>query len=351
MPALSVGSRVLIASLLLGSVVRGTAPAMADNNIGGGAQAPPPSGNASGDSDGEGNLSATAGAVVFDRSKNGSGESAGPVASTASTWTPPACYYAPMYSPAQLQEHLEPVWEAESTGYEWDASQRKRYVDGEPYTDFNKDKAGDGYWWSGYVAEGRAGDPGALDCDKPYFWVDTGEPPPADIPEAITPEILAQLAYAEIRVPSTKVDLAPAGTTKVNLPTWAWLDTAEFKPVSVTASVPLLGVEATTVAEPVSVKIEPGTGDATTYPASGVCEISNSGQIGEAYASGKSDETPPCGVKYLRSSGDDSYKLRATITWKIHWTGTGVAQEQPLPDGEFGAEQDVVVQEIQAVNR
>ncbi|WP_443068128.1 hypothetical protein [Streptomyces sp. NBC_01356] len=323
---------------------------MADNNIGGGAQAPPPSGNASGDSDGEGNLSATAGAVVYDRSKNGSGESAGPVASTTSTWTPPACYYAPMYSPAQLQEHLEPVWEAESTGYEWDASQRKRYVDGEPYTDFNKDKAGDGYWWSGYVAEGRAGDPGALDCDKPYFWVDTGEPPPADIPEAITPEILAQLAYAEIRVPSTKVDLAPAGTTKVNLPTWAWLDTAEFKPVSVTASVPLLGVEATTVAEPVSVKIEPGTGDATTYPASGVCEINN-GKIGEAYAAGKADETPPCGVKYLRSSGDDSYKLRATITWKIHWTGTGVNQDQALPDGEFGAEQDVVVQEIQAVNR
>ncbi|WP_405908309.1 hypothetical protein OG742_27195 [Streptomyces sp. NBC_00828] len=304
----------------------------------------------SGDSDGEGNLSATAGAVVFDRSKNGSGESAGPVASTTSTWTPPACYYAPMYSPAQLQENLESVWEAESTGYEWDASQRKRYVEGDPYTDFNKDKAGKGYWWSGYVAEGRAGDPGALDCDKPYFWVDTGEPPPADIPEAITPEILAQLAYAEIRVPSTKVDLAPAGTTKVNLPTWAWLDTAEFKPVSVTASVPLLGVQATTVAEPISVKIEPGTGDATTYPASGVCEINN-GRIGEAYAAGKADETPPCGVKYLRSSGEDSYKLRATITWKIHWTGTGVAQEQPLPDGEFGAEQNVVVQEIQAVNR
>ncbi|MCX5558104.1 hypothetical protein [Streptomyces sp. NBC_00038] len=350
MPALSAGSRILIASLLLGSVVMGTAPAMADNGIGGGAQAPPPSGSASGDSDGEGNISATAGAVVFDRSKNGSGESAGPVASSTSTWTPPACYYAPMYSPAQLQEHLEPIWEAGSTGYEWDASQRKRYVDGEPYKDFNKDKAGKGYWWSGYVAEGRAGEPGALDCDKPYFWVDTGEPPPADIPEAITPEILAQLAYAEIRVPSTKVDLAPAGTTKVNLPTWAWLDTAEFKPVSVTASVPLLGVEATTVAEPVSVKIEPGTGDATTYPASGVCEINN-GKIGEAYAAGKSDETPPCGVKYLRSSGDDSYKLRATITWKIHWTGTGVNEPVGLPDGAFGAEQDVIVQEIQAVNR
>ncbi|MFC9845538.1 hypothetical protein ACFWFF_08580 [Streptomyces sp. NPDC060223] len=307
---------------------------------------PQPSGNATDD----GTLSATAGAVVFDRSKNGSGESAGPVASTT-TWTPPACYYAPKYSPVQLQNYLEPIWEAGSTGYEWDASQRDRYVNGNPYTDFNKEKAGDGYWWSSYVTEGREGDPGAQACTKPFFWVDTNDDPPADIAEAITPEMLAQLAYAEIRVPSTRVTLAPAGTTKVNLPTWAWLDAAEFKPVSVTASVPLLGINATTVAEPVSLKIEPGTADATTYPASGVCTLNGDKSIGEAYAAGKSDETPPCGVRYLRSSGDDSYKLRATITWKIHWTGTGVNEPRDLPDGEFGAEQDVVVQEIQAVNR
>ncbi|MBO0518460.1 hypothetical protein J0695_43185, partial [Streptomyces beijiangensis] len=82
---------------------------------------------------------------------------------------------------------------------------------------------------------------GALGCDKPVFWVDENDAPPADIPQAVTPEILAELAYAEIRVPSTEVDLAPEGTTKVNLPTWAWLDAAQFQPVSVTASVPLLG--------------------------------------------------------------------------------------------------------------
>ncbi|KOV82197.1 hypothetical protein ADL01_10590, partial [Streptomyces sp. NRRL WC-3618] len=35
------------------------------------------------------NLTATAGAVVYDRSKNGSGQGAGPVAATTS-WTPPA---------------------------------------------------------------------------------------------------------------------------------------------------------------------------------------------------------------------------------------------------------------------
>ncbi|WND35434.1 hypothetical protein RI578_14525 [Streptomyces sp. BB1-1-1] len=294
-------------------------------------------------------VSATAGAVVFDRSNNGSGQSAGPVAS-ATNWTPPACYYAPKYTPEQLQKALEPVWQAESTGYQWDAEQRDKYVNGHPYKDFNKEKSGDGYWWDSYVTDGREGDPGALDCTKPPFWVDTDDDPPADIPQAITPEVLAQLAYAEIRVPSTEVDLAPENATKVNLPTWAWLDGAKFKPVSVTASVPLLGVQATTTAEPVSVEIDPGTADAETYPASGVCEIEN-GAIGEPYAQGKADETPPCGVKYLRSSGDGSYQLKATVTWKIHWTGTGVDGEQNLPDGAFGGEQDVVVQEIQAVNR
>ncbi|GAA3495679.1 hypothetical protein GCM10019016_027790 [Streptomyces prasinosporus] len=180
--------------------------------------------------------------------------------------------------------------------------------------------------------------------------MDENDDPPADVPQAITPEVLAQLAYAEIRVPSTEVDLAPNGTTKVNLPTWAWLDAVDFQPVSVTASVPLLRIEATTTAEPVSVRMDPGTPDAETYPASGVCEIQN-GRIGEPYEKGKANETPPCGVKYLRSSGDDSYRLGATVTWEIHWTGTGVAGEQDLPDGTFGGEQDVVVQEIQAVNR
>ncbi|MFJ8195333.1 hypothetical protein [Streptomyces sp. NPDC096152] len=293
-------------------------------------------------------ISATAGAVVFDRSKNGSGESAGPVAS-ATTWTPPACYYAPKYSPAELKAYLEPIWEAGSTGYEWEAQQRDRYVNGHPYKDFNKDKAGKGYWWDSYVTAGREGDPGALDCDKPIFWVDKGDPPPADTPQAVTPEILAELAYNEIRVPSTKVTLAPAGTTKVNLPTWAWLDGAQFKPVSVTASVPVLGISATTTAEPISLKIDPGTSDAETYPASGVCPI-DGGRIGEPYAKGKANETPPCGVKYLRSSGNGSYQLRATLTWKIHWTGTGTPGGD-LPEGTFGASQDVVVQEIQSVNR
>ncbi|MHC3468059.1 hypothetical protein ACYF6T_05030 [Streptomyces sp. 7R007] len=297
-----------------------------------------------GSSDGQGNISASV--IVFDRSNNGSGSTAGPVTSTTS-WAPPPCWYAPMYTPEGLQAYLEPIWGADSTGYEWDAQQRAKYNANDPDKAFNKDKSGKGYWWGSYV--NKTYPPGWDSCTKDYFWVDKGDPPPADVPNAVTPEILAELAYNEIRVPGTKVTMAPANTTKVNLPTWAWLDSAAFKPVSVTASVPVLGIYATTTAEPVSLKIDPGTSDAVTYPASGVCRFDN-GRIGEPYAKGQADETPPCGVKYLRSSDGDSYPLKATLTWKIHWTGSGGAGGD-LPDGTFGATQNVVVQEIQAVNR
>ncbi|WTW19984.1 hypothetical protein OHU89_31855 [Streptomyces sp. NBC_00019] len=296
--------------------------------------------------DDKGNLSVTVGTVEFDRSKNGSGASTGALTSNTS-WTPPACWYAPMYSPEELQKKLEPIWEAESTGYQWDAEQREKYNAKDEEKGFNKDKSGKGYWWGSYVNKDFP--PGWDACDEDYFWVDTGDAPPANIPNAVTPEILAGLAYNEIRVPGTEVTLAPANNTKVNLPTWAWLDGAEFKPVSVTASIDAIGLTATATAEPISLEIKPGTADAVTYPASGVCEINN-GRIGEPYAKGKADQTPPCGVKYLRSSGDGSYPLQATVTWKITWTGTGGAGGD-LPDGSFGATQDVVVQEIQAVNR
>nr|WP_145871884.1 hypothetical protein [Streptomyces capillispiralis] len=298
------------------------------------------------DTGADGTVSVTVGGIVFDRSKNGSGGSAGALTSSTS-WTPPACWYAPKYTPEQLQKYLEPIWEAGSTGYEWDAEQRKKYNADDEKKGFNKDKSGKGYWWGSYVNESYP--PGWDACDKDYFWVDEGDPPPADIENAVTPEVLAELAYAEIRVPGTEVTLAPAEATKVNLPTWAWLDGAEFKPVSVTASVPTIGIQATATAEPVSLQIKPGTPDAETYPASGVCAIDD-GRIGEPYAKGNADRTPPCGVKYLRSSGDGSFPLQATVTWEIHWTGTGGAGGD-LPDGDFGATQDVVVQEIQAINR
>ncbi len=99
-----------------------------------------------------------------------------------------------------------------------------------------------------------------------------------------------------------------------------------------------------------SLHIEPGTEDAESLPASGECEVNDDGSIGEPYARGKAELTPPCGVRYLRSSGDGSYALEATLTWEISWEGSG-GTGGDLPNGTFATTTEVPVQEYQAVNR
>ncbi|NEB72791.1 hypothetical protein G3I39_37800, partial [Streptomyces fulvissimus] len=65
---------------------------------------------------------------------------------------------------------------------------------------------------------------------------------------------------------------------------------------------------------------------------------------------GKADRTPACGLKYLRSSGGGTFPLQATVTWEIAWTGSG-GTGGDLPEGTYGAEQAVTVEEIQSINR
>lgn len=277
----------------------------------------------------------------------------GTLTPTDSDWTPPACWYEPAFSPKQLAGTVKALRGLESLPFIGGAADvlgdalDKRYKDGE-YKNYNLDKQGKGMFWAAVKNKNRLDDPEVNSCTKPPFWVDEGDTP--DEPLAVSPRILAEYAYDELPIPGTEVTMAPAGETKVNLPTWVWLDRAKFRKVSATASLPGTSLSATTTAEPVSLRIEPGTKDARTYPASGECALGEGGRIGEPWARGKAKRTPPCGVEYLRSSGDGSYALKATVTWKIRWTSTNGAGEG-LPDGEFGADQDVVVKEIQAVNR
>ncbi|MFI6091370.1 hypothetical protein [Streptomyces sp. NPDC051218] len=292
--------------------------------------------------------------ITFKGGTKGSGGDAGSM-QPVGDWAPPACWYEP-YSAAEFAKDTE-------TGYDMvtkDPQQpnyarrsvsefRDIYKDGK-YKNYNKDKADEGSWWVAQQDPDRWMEDAAQACDRQPFWAENGEP--VDDPNAVDPEMLAELAYNKVRLPDTEVTLAPEGETKVNLPTWAWLDKAKFKKVSVTAALNAQGVniEATTTAEPVSLKLEPGTKDAQTYPASGECALNDDGSIGEPYAKGKSDENPPCGLKYLRSSGDATFPMKATVTWKVTWTGTGVPGGT-LPSGTFDNEQNITVQEIQSINR
>ncbi|MGW2646765.1 hypothetical protein ACWC2T_18020 [Streptomyces sp. NPDC001393] len=270
-------------------------------------------------------------------------------------WTPPACWYEPI-SANEFAKRMEadynlvvndpaqPNYAKVATG-----QLRDMYKDGK-YKNYNLDNKNEGNWWVSVQDPSRLRDPDAWQCSELPFWVKNGDTPP--VKNAVTPQILAELAYSRIQLPTTHVSLAPKDTTKVNLATWAWLDKADFKPVSVTASlnVPGLNIQATTTAKPIALKLEPGTDAAEAYPASGECTVNSDGSIGEPYATGKADQDPPCGIKYLQSSGNGTFPLKATITWQISWTGTGGAGGN-LPDGTFGTTQDITVQEIQSVNR
>ncbi|MGW3494263.1 hypothetical protein [Streptomyces sp. NPDC001020] len=270
-------------------------------------------------------------------------------------WTPPACWYEPR-SAEDFAKYVEDMYE-ETINYPDQHSYAKTsvgmfrndYKDG-TYKNYNLEKKDEGKWWVAVRDEDRWAEPEAQLCSKAPFWVKNTDTPP--VKNAVTPQILAELAYNRIELPATEATLAPAGTTKVNLPTWAWLDKAKFKEVSVTAALNVdgLNIQATTTAKPVSLTLKPGTADAETFPSSGECVL-NGDSIGEPYAKGKADRTPPCGVKFLRSSGEGAFRLQATVTWEITWTGTGNPTPTELPKGTFGNTQDVKVQEIQSVNR
>ncbi|WP_328914324.1 MULTISPECIES: hypothetical protein [unclassified Streptomyces] len=292
----------------------------------------------------------TLGASVYEVSYDPKDVPPGHPLTAVGGWTPPACWMAPVATPDELKDERESTWASESTGYVWDAEQRDYYVNGHPHKDFEIANADKGMWWNGRPNPNRLADPASLSCFKERDdWVLNGDEPPAG--PAVTPEILAQSAYDRIRIPDKVVSLSPdaAIPQTVNAPTWAWLDSADIQPVSVTARLRSLNIWATTTATPVGLRLDAGTPDAELHPASGNCPIGKDGSVGEKYVTGDGNRTPPCGLTYLRSSGQGTYALTATVTWKVSWRGSG-GTGGDLAEGDFDTQQDVHVREYQAVN-
>ncbi|MEU6079264.1 hypothetical protein [Streptomyces sp. NPDC047108] len=282
----------------------------------------------------------------------------GNLAPIGTNWKPPACWYEPLLTPKQLKRAVEEdkiddvgIHESWSNGIFVD-----HYKEGEATENFdeanttapgykNYNLGKDGYFWRSVAPDEN--EPKSWDCGRIMFWQDAGTIP--DDEHAPTPEVLASYAYDKIRVPDTEVELNPEGKSTVNLPTWVWLDKGTFKDVKVRAELPNTGLWAETTAKPVSLNLDPGTEDAELHPASGECRINDDGSIGTPYTKGEGKETPPCGITYLRAS-DEPYKLNASVTWEISWEGSGGANGD-LPDGTFETDQDMTVQEVQAINR
>ncbi|UNZ19854.1 hypothetical protein HC362_25245 [Streptomyces sp. 891-h] len=289
-------------------------------------------------------------------------------------WEAPACWYEPKTTPKELKERMDelkpekpkkedkeekPILDPGADATDLSNAllgQAKNILDNyyqtDKYDDYNLDQQGKGMFWEGVRNPNKADDPAADACSEHAIWVPKGKPP-KDMPLAVSPKILAEYAYEELPIPETDISLNPDGKQTVNLDTWVWMDETRFKPVSVTARLDLADgttLSATTTATPTSLTLEPGTDDAKTHPASGKCVYKN-GKIGEEYKAGKKDRTPPCGVRYLRAtSGNGSYPLKATLTWKAEWTSTD-GEGGPLPTGTFSTTRNLTVKEIQSIVR
>jgi len=318
-----------------------------------------PSGGASGNSL---NAGATATSVTVEQVSGGkSGTSGKGLAPVDPNWKPPACWYEPVATSEQVKaatdqlkktpnENLVPVTPSLSWGEQLMVD---NYEKGKPqsdgtksYKNFNIGK--DGKFWRGVVNPDMEDDPEAYNCQETLFWQDAGTLPKID--NAPTAEVLASYAYDKVKVPDTKVELKPEAKSKVNMPTWVWLDKGTFEDVKVRAELPGTGLWAETTAKPVALHLDPGTADATTFPASGDCKINDDGSIGTPYTRGFSKQDPPCGIAYLRSTGGKPFQMKASLTWEISWKGSGNTGGD-LPDGTFDGTQDVDVEEIQSINR
>ena len=305
------------------------------------------SGSANGGKSGQ-NITATTKIQVSTPGRSGSAKT-GTLSSEDSNWTPPACWYEPAFSPKEIESTVKAIDGLPFFGDAFASVLNGYFKDGTPYKDYNLDQQGKGMFWAAVVNPKRKDDPAATSCNELPFWVPNGQTPQR--PLAVTPQVLAEYAYDELRLPDTTITMKPGDKSTVNLPTWTWLDKSTFRPVSVTASIPNSGLSATTTATPVSLKLDPGTADARVHPAGGVCAIAGDGSIGAPFSADKANQDPPCGVTYLRSTaGKAPHKLRATVTWKVEWTSS-TGQGGALPSGTFGTSQDVTVQEIQAINR
>ncbi|MGW6056387.1 hypothetical protein [Streptomyces sp. NPDC055189] len=314
---------------------------------------PGPSGGASGNSL---NAGATATSVTVEQVAGGKSGTAGKgLAPVDPNWKPPACWYEPVATSKQVKaatdqlkktpnENLVPVTPSLSWGQQLmvDTFEKdKSPSDGiKSYKNFNLGK--DGKFWRGVVNPDMEDDPEAYNCQEILFWQDAGALP--KIANAPTPKVLASYAYDKVKVPDTKVELKPEATT------WVWLDKGKFEDVKVRAELPGTGLWAETTAKPVALHLEPGTGDATTFPASGDCKINDDGSIGTPYTRGSSKQDPPCGIAYLRSTNGTPFQMKASLTWEITWQGSG-GTGGDLPNGTFDGTQAVEVEEVQSINR
>ncbi|WP_150244705.1 hypothetical protein [Nocardiopsis quinghaiensis] len=127
---------------------------------------------------------------------------------------------------------------------------------------------------------------------------------------------MAEQARAMMRLPEPEIGTAPAPDKVrfVNLPSWMWIDEADWKPVSATASVSAGSVTVTATPE----RVVWDTGDGHEV----VCEVARTVFSPEVY---REEGSPDCGHTYTTlppGGAGAEVDLVADWEWEVSWAAS-----------------------------
>ena len=224
---------------------------------------------------------------------------------------------------------------------------------------FKAKQGNPGWWWvPSWVGGGVNGFACAtglvrtLNFSAQYLQFEAPQHGGPDTPgHTIDGHILADLARAELVLPTFKVSTSPARgvPSDVNLPVWVWVAYNGTRTPADTATVPTPGgtlwARVTTSQPQVSLSVS-SPGQAKVY--------NQCGATGSQYT-GNAGATPPCGVTFLAPSTGGPYTITVTATWTVSWTasdtpGQHLFTSPPWPKPVQTQTTAVTVQEVQSVN-
>jgi hypothetical protein len=161
----------------------------------------------------------------------------------------------------------------------------------------------------------------------------TTPPPPPDA------QTLANQVRAELPLRLDPPQTAPPARGITGLPTWVWVNAAQFRPVTATRTAGPLSV--TVTATPTSLTIDPGDGQREACTGAGV----------PWHAGAHASDPGACTHTYTDTSASQPggvYTLRATVSWRISWSATN-GQSGTLPAVQLANQKQLTVQQLQPV--
>jgi len=299
-------------------------------------------------------------------------------ASNDSSWTPPACWWQPVFTPDQLKtfaydyyadaSSADLTWAKMTEYYETDGGKGEttppgyKSTSGPPYSNWNIGADPGGTWWSIVFNQNMVGTPQFSACllhtmnndGMPWSWVPNGDAAPANVTgPLVTREELAEYLASIIELPASDFSSSPANGQTVNLPMWVWAanpggGAGPYTPQTLRACMAIdPGFCAQVTATAVSFTVDPGTPRAADAQVFDPCKISANGTVGAPYTGQAGN--PPCGVTYLHSTNQGQvYQPSVTVKWSVAWNGGG-GGNWPKIDTMPGNTHQVTVQEIQSV--